>query len=115
MSKEVDENSIVITKEEYERLTNTKELENKIRQDMLNELYTAIWRAPVRLATHKVMLFNFVEGIANGHGLSVEEKVNERFRENAIQFKGYLQDIVRYANIHIDILNEQYDIKNIER
>lgn len=98
-----------------EKLYTKKELEDygqQIQQKILEEVYTAVWRTSMRLPVEKAQLFHKIEDIANGHGLSIDEKIDERFQEEAAVFKGYLEEIIRYANIHIDILNKQYHLED---
>lgn len=83
-------------------------LADEVRKEMLDEFYTAIWRHSFRLAHYKAEMLNLVEKLGKKHGFSIEDKVEEQFKENATTFCGYLKDIIRYAEAHINVLKEHY-------
>lgn len=81
---------------------------DETRKEMLDELYTAIWRHPFRIGHYKAEMFELVEDLGKKHGFSIEDKINEQFKEDATTFCGYLKEIIRYAEVHINILKEHY-------
>lgn len=84
----------------------------KIRQDMLNDFYTAVWQTPFRTPQQKFTMYKIVEKIANGYGYSLENKITERFIEEAQSFKECLESIQNQIGYAIKSLNEQYHLED---
>ena len=98
-----------------EKLYTKQELEEygqQIRQEMLNEFYTAVWQTPFRTAATKVAVYKMVEKIANGSGFSAENKITERFIEEAQSFKECLESVQNQIGYAIKSLNEQYHLED---
>lgn len=98
-----------------EKLYTEQELEQygqKIRQDMLNEFYTVVWQTPFRTVQQKVTMYKVVEKIANGYNFSIENKITERFVEEAQCFKESLESIYNQIGYAINSLNEQYHLED---
>lgn len=89
-----------------------KQYGQQIRQEMLNEFYTAVWQTPFRTAQQKATAYKMVEKIANGYGFSLEEKIIERFVEEAQSFKECLESIQNQIGCAINLLNEQYHLED---
>ena len=84
-----------------EKLYTEQDLEQygqQIRQEMLNEFYTAVWQTPFRTAQQKATAYKMVEKIANRYGFSLEKK---KILENTLNL---LLETVATSSVPIKIL-----------
>jgi uncharacterized protein (DUF4213/DUF364 family) len=98
-----------------EKLFTKQDLEQygqQIRQEMLNEFYTAVWQAPFRTPAAKVTAYKIVDKIAKGYNFPIEEKITERFVEEAQSFKECLESIHNQIGYAINSLNEHYHLED---
>ena len=97
-----------------ELLEARKKSEQDIRAEVLKEVWTMLWRYPMRLASTKSDLLYNIEKIGEGHGISVEKIMDETFKKEAVDICRCAMEIISALQSKVNYLTDAYDINKEE-
>ncbi len=80
------------------------------RTEALKEVWALIWKTPMRLAGEKADLLYSIQKIGEEHGISVEDVIDESFKQEVVKLIRPVIDLVRTLNEKVDFFKEAYEL-----
>lgn len=81
------------------------------REGALKEVWAMLWKYPMRLASTKSDLLYNVQQMGEGHGISVEDIIDEAFKDQVVGIVRPALELIRAVQAKVDFLKDAYKIE----